>query len=565
VIVSSQNPTKTQMQVAKVLGVHANRVACKCKRMGGGFGGKETRNVFLSCAVAVAAARVNQPVMLCLPRDVDMNISGTRHPYHCKYTAAMDDQGHIQALDVELFSNGGYSTDLSWPSLERAMFHVENAYAVPHIRVRGRVCKTHVPSNTAFRGFGGPQGMVVAETVVEHLAASSGIDAHQIRMANLYENGMVTHYGMQIDNCQVQQVIKQVEESSDFANRRASVEQFNEQNRFRKRGLSLIPTKFGMSFTATFMNQASALVHVYTDGTVLVTHGGTEMGQGLHTKMVQIAAQTLQIPLSQVHIDETNTSKCANTQPTAASVSADMNGMAVMLACEEILERLKPVRASLTPEATFAEVAAVAHMKRINLSSHSFYATPDIYMDWGKGTGKPFKYFTYGASVSEVEVDTLTGDFHVLRADIVHDVGRSLNPALDIGQVEGAFVQGMGYFTMEETQINKRGEVFTRGPSTYKIPSFNDIPLDFRVSLLEGSDNPEVVHSSKGVGEPPLFLGSSVYFALRDAVKYARLERDVEGFFTLDTPASCERIRMACPDEFTAFFTTPDFQASGFW
>jgi len=320
-----------------------------------------------------------------------------------------------------------------------------------------------------------------------------------------------------------------------------------------------------MSFTATFMNQASALVHVYTDGTVLVTHGGTEMGQGLHTKMVQIAAQTLQIPLSQVHIDETNTSKCANTQPTAASVSADMNGMAVMLACEEILERLKPVRASLTPEATFAEVAAVAHMKRINLSSHSFYATPDIYMDWGKGTGKPFKYFTYGASVSEVEVDTLTGDFHVLRADIVHDVGRSLNPALDIGQVEGAFVQGMGYFTMEETQINKRGEVFTRGPSTYKIPSFNDIPLDFRVSLLEGSDNPEVVHSSKGVGEPPLFLGSSVYFALRDAVKYARLERDVEGFFTLDTPASCERIRMACPDEFTAFFTTPDFQASGFW
>jgi len=313
-----------------------------------------------------------------------------------------------------------------------------------------------------------------------------------------------------------------------------------------------------------------------------VTHGGTEMGQGLHTKMVQIAAHALAVSMDSVYIEETNTSKCANTQPTAASVSADMNGMAVKMACDEIMARLAPVREALMAngkgEPSMAAMAISAHLQRINLSAHAFYATPDIYMDWSTGGGKPFKYFSYGAAVSEVEIDCLTGDFHVLRSDVVHDVGKSLNPAIDIGQVEGAFVQGLGLFTLEECTWNLKGrldsnegrgpikgQMFTRGPSTYKIPSFNDIPIDFRVALLEGSENPEVIHSSKGVGEPPLFLGGSVFFALRNAIQAARAENGKEGYFSLDSPASCERIRMACCDDMTAFFTTAEFKANGCW
>jgi len=574
VLCSTQNPTKTQFEVAKAIGVSANRVTCKCKRMGGGFGGKETRTVFISCAVAVAASRLQKPVHVFLPRDVDMAISGGRHPYLCKYTVGHDKQGVIKALDVELFSNGGYSTDLSWPSLERAMFHCENAYSVPNLRVRGRVCKTNLPSNTAFRGFGGPQGMMVAENIIEQVAGACDLDAHDVRLKNLYQDGDITHYNMLVDNNHLQACIDQVSgDRSLFMERRASVEAFNATNKWRKRGLSLIPTKFGMSFTATFMNQASALVHVYADGTVLVTHGGTEMGQGLHTKMVQIAAQELDVAFDQVHVEETNTSKCANTMPTAASVSADMNGMAVKMACEDICARLAPIRAKMPAGTTFKQVVFSAHMQRVNLSAHAFYATPDIYMNWPEGQGgegKPFKYFAYGAAMSEVEVDTLTGDFHVLRADVVHDVGRSLNPAIDIGQVEGAFVQGMGLFTMEECIWNGEdsrapGQWFTRGPSTYKIPSFNDIPLDFRVGLLAGSDNEGVVHSSKGVGEPPLFLGSSVFFAIRDAIKAARAEHGEHGSFHLDSPASCERIRMACSDDITRHFAPSDFVPSGSW
>ena len=523
---SSQNPTKTANYVAHILGVPKNRVVCKVKRMGGGFGGKETRNVFLSMACAVAARKFNRPVRISLDRDQDMCITGQRHPFLARYKVGFTAEGKITAADVQLFSNGGFSLDLSRPVLERALFHVENAYAVPHLRVTGRVCRTNLPTNTAFRGFGGPQGMMACEAYVDHVARALGPGVHpdDVRALNLYPTrGGVTPYGQPLVDCFAREMWAEVQRTADYHARRAAVDAFNAANRWVKRGIAFMPVKFGMSFTAKFMNQASALVHMHTDGTVVVSHGGTEMGQGLHTKMCQIAAAELGVPLSAVHISETATDKCANTHPTAASVGADLNGFAVQDACQQINKRLEVLRATM-PEASAAELAMAAWMQRVDLSAHGFYKTPDVGYDWVRQAGKPFHYFAYGVSVSEVEVDVLTGDFTLLRADILHDVGDSLNPAVDVGQVEGGFVQGVGLFMTEEMQWMKNGQLFTRGPSTYKIPSVNDIPIDFRVKLFEDAPNRRTIYSSKGVGEPPLNHAISCFMAVKNAIASARAD-----------------------------------------
>eukprot|EP00741_Cyanophora_paradoxa_P011272 tig00020554_g10889.t1 len=546
---STQNPSKTQFMVAKVLGVPDNRVVCKVKRMGGGFGGKETRSIFVAAAAAVAAARLRRPVRIALDRDVDMATSGTRHPFLGRYRLGVAADGRVLAFDVALFSNGGCSADLSSSVLERAMFHVENSYNIPNLRVVGRGCRTNLPSNTAFRGFGGPQGMFVCEAAMDRAAHALGLDPAAFREANLYREGDRTHYGMALEGCHAPRIWADLKASSDYEARRAAAAAFNAANRYRKRGVYMLPVKFGMSFTFRTLNQAGALVHVYLDGTVLVTHAGTEMGQGLHTKVCQVAADALGVPLASVYIAETSTDKVPNTSPTAASVGSDMNGMAVLDACRQIKERLAPIAAA-RPGASWQEIVHAAWLERVDLSAHGFYRTPDIGYDWATNTGNPFYYFCYGAAVAEVELDALTGEHAVLRADVLHDVGASLNPAIDVGQVEGAFVQGYGLFALEQTLWLPTGAAFTRGPSTYKIPAFRDVPADFRVALLKGAPHPRVVGCSKGVGEPPLFLAASVFFALKEAVRAARAEAGFEdgdgGRFEFDAPATCEALALAC-------------------
>ncbi|KYQ89070.1 xanthine dehydrogenase [Tieghemostelium lacteum] len=555
---STQNPMKTQSIVSYALGIPANQVVCKLKRMGGGFGGKETRSVYVSCLASLAAHKLKKPVRMILDRDTDMITSGSRHPFLGRYKIGFNDEGRIHSALIQLYADAGYSFDLSIGVLDRAMFHSENAYKIPNFTVIGKLCKTNLPTNTAFRGFGGPQGMIICENWVERIAHFLKKPSKEIREINFYKEHDITHYKQEITNCQLQRVWSEIQIQSQYQERLAGIDQFNKENRWKKRGISLIPTKFGMSFTVKTLNQAGALVHLYTDGSVLVSHGGTEMGQGLHTKIIQIAAREMGVPVDKVFISETSTDKVANTAPTAASVSSDMNGMAVLYACQQINERLKPLREK-NPTFSVKQIANLAYAERINLSANGFYATPNvgyIFKDSGVGEGTPFNYFSYGAACSEVEVDLLTGDHTILRTDIVMDVGESLNPAIDIGQVEGAFVQGVGWCTLEEVVTFKpSGYMFTRGPSTYKIPGFNDVPLVFNVSLLNNSPNHKAIHSSKGVGEPPLFLGSSVYFALRHAITEARKESKLVDWFDLSSPLTCERIRNSCIDKFTLQFS----------
>lgn len=554
VIASTQNPTKTQLLVAKTLGVNANRVVCKLKRMGGGFGGKETRSIYVSCAAALAAHKLKSPVKMILDRDEDMLTSGMRHPYLIKYKVGFNNDGKINALDIVLYSNAGYSHDLSVQVGERSLFHVDNAYYIPNVKATCILCKTNLPTNTAFRGFGGPQAMIASETYINHIADTLGISSNTVREVNFYNEGDQTHYYQVLKNCYIRDVWSMLKEKSDIEQRQISIQKFNSKSRYLKRGLSCIPVKFGMSFTAKFMNQAGALVHIYQDGTVLVSHGGTEMGQGLHTKIQQIAAEALDIPFEDIYISETSTDKVANTSPTAASVQADLNGMAVYLACQDLNQKLTPLRERF-PDKTLKELAFQAHLDRIDLTSHGFYATPDIGYDFKTHTGQPFAYFSYGAACCEVEVDCLTGNFEIIKTDIIMDVGKSLNPGIDIGQIEGAFAQGMGLTTMEEVVVDDRntrtpGKIFTRGPSTYKIPGFKDIPLQLNVHLYPNSSNDGTIYSSKGIGEPPLFLGSSVYFAIKDAISTFRKESGQSDYFELESPATCEKIVLACDSRF---------------
>ncbi|XP_042789247.1 xanthine dehydrogenase/oxidase-like isoform X2 [Panthera leo] len=565
--VSTQNTMKTQSFVANMLGVPANRILVRVKRMGGGFGGKDTRSSLVSTAVALAAYKTGRPVRCMLDRDEDMLITGGRHPFLARYKVGFMKTGRVVALKVEHYSNAGNTLDLSQYIMERALFHIDNSYNVPNIRGTGRMCKTNLPSNTAFRGFGGPQAMLIAEYWMSEVAVTCGLPAEEVRRKNMYKEGDLTHFNQKLEGFNLFRCWDECLASSQYHARKREVDKFNEENCWKKRGLSIIPTKYGVSFSIPFLNQAGALVHVYTDGSVLLIHGGTEMGQGLHTKMVQVASRALKIPTSKIYISETSTNTVPNTSPTAASVSTDLNGQAIYEACQTILKRLEPFKKK-NPSGSWEDWVTAAYLDAVSLSATGFYTTPNIGYSFETNSGNPFHYFSYGVACSEVEIDCLTGDHKNLRTDIVMDVGSSLNPAIDIGQVEGAFVQGLGLFTLEELHYSPEGSLHTRGPSTYKIPAFGSIPSEFRVSLLRDCPNKKAIYASKAVGEPPLFLAASIFFAIKDAIHAARAgnpDCKAKKLFQLNSPATPEKIRNACVDQFTRLCVTGTAESCKPW
>lgn len=539
---STQNPTEIQHVVAHALGVHAHQITVQCRRMGGGFGGKESQPALFACVAAIAARKLGRAVKLRLDRDVDMTMTGKRHDFEFDYTVGFDATGRIQGLDLMLASRCGYSADLSAPVNDRAMFHVDNCYYLENVRIVSHRCKTHTVSNTAFRGFGGPQGMVVIEVVMDAIARHLKLDPLEIRRRNFYGIGErnVTHYQMVVEDNIIAELVAQLESTSTYQARRQAIAQANATNPLIKRGIALTPVKFGISFTATHFNQAGALVHVYSDGSVLLNHGGLEMGQGLHTKVAQVVADEFGLPLSAIRITATDTAKVPNTSATAASSGTDLNGKAAQAAAQAIRGRMVSFLAGKygveegavrfaggqvqvgSETMPFGEAARQTWFARVSLSSTGFYATPKIHYDPKTMLGRPFFYFAYGAAVSEVAIDTLTGEHKLLRVDILHDVGRSLNPAIDLGQVEGGFLQGVGWLTSEELWWDAKGVLKTHAPSTYKIPAVSDWPAVAHVKLLERADNREdTIFRSKAVGEPPLMLALSVFHALRDAVAAA--------------------------------------------
>ena len=558
---STQHPSEVQHLVAHMLHAPAAMVTVECRRMGGAFGGKESQAAQWACLAVLAARLTGRPAKCRLDRDEDMMLTGKRHDFRVDYKAGFDARGRVTAVDVDFLARCGYSADLSNAICDRTMFHADNAYFYPAARIATRRLRTNTVSNTAFRGFGGPQGMLFAERLMEVIALKTGLDPLDVRKANLYGvKGDVTPYGMKVEDNIALDIIEQLEASSDYRVRRKAIADFNAKSAVLKKGISLTPVKFGISFTLTHLNQAGALVHVYTDGSVHLNHGGTEMGQGLYTKVAQVVAEEFGIAASAVRITATTTGKVPNTSATAASSGADLNGMAAKAAASTIKNRLVDFAAKhwKVPKSRirfedgrvlignraipFGDLARQAHIARISLSSTGYYATPKISWDRPKAKGRPFFYFAYGAACAEVTIDTLTGEMKVDRADILHDVGRSLNPGLDIGQVEGGFVQGMGWLTTEELVFDAQGRLRTHAPSTYKIPCASDVPADFRVKLFESRGNKEdTIYRSKAVGEPPLMLGISVWTAIFDAVASCRPGEVPR----LDAPATPEAILRA--------------------
>ena len=569
---SSQNPTETQAVVAEVLGLRKKDVVVEVRRMGGAFGGKETQANHIAAWAALLANATKRPVKLRLARDDDMIMTGKRHRFLTRYEAGFDNEGKLLAVKIELNSDAGMATDLSFAIMERAMLHSDNAYFIPNMLVSGRVWKTNLPSNTAFRGFGGPQAMAAIETIVDRIARVLGRDSAEIRRTNFYgvKSNNVTHYGQTVERNRLHTLYDQLHASSDYASRRARLQEFNAAHEFEKRGLALTPVKFGIAFTTTFMNQAGALVNIYSDGTVLVNHGGTEMGQGLHTKIQRIAATELGVSLDRIRVSATNTSKVPNTPPTAASSGSDLNGMAVKNAIDTLKSRISEAVAAMFTESSppspsqpsdivfqddvifdrahadrkmpFAEVMGQLVKRQVSLSATGYFRMPDIGWDKIKGVGTPFRYYAFGMAVSEVEVDVLTGAVTMLRTDILHDVGSSISPAIDRGQIEGGFIQGVGWCTTEEIKWDAEGRLLTHSPDTYKIPSARDLPLDFRVETLQNADNPNAIFGSKAVGEPPLMLCFSVWLAIKDAVSAVADHRS-EPEFSL--PATTEVILLS--------------------
>ncbi|MCW3148343.1 xanthine dehydrogenase molybdopterin binding subunit [Stutzerimonas stutzeri] len=560
VYTSTQNPTEVQKLVAEVLGVSMNKIVIDMRRMGGGFGGKETQAAGPACLCAVIAHLTGRPTKMRLPRMEDMTMTGKRHPFYVEYDVGFDDDGLLHGIEIDLAGNCGYSPDLSGSIVDRAMFHSDNAYYLGDATINGHRCKTNLASNTAYRGFGGPQGMVAIEEIMDAVARELGKDPLEVRKRNYYgkTERNVTHYYQTVEHNMLDEMTAELEASSDYAKRREAIRAFNAASPILKKGLALTPVKFGISFTASFLNQAGALVHVYTDGSIHLNHGGTEMGQGLNTKVAQVVAEVFQVDIERIQITATNTDKVPNTSPTAASSGADLNGKAAQNAAQTIKQRLvefaarkwqifeediefKNGQVRLRDQyISFDELIQQAYFGQVSLSSTGFYRTPKIYYDRSQARGRPFYYFAYGAACSEVIVDTLTGEYRMLRSDILHDVGASLNPAIDIGQVEGGFVQGLGWLTMEELVWNDKGKLMTNGPASYKIPAVADMPLDLRVKLVENRKNPEdTVFHSKAVGEPPFMLGISVWCAIKDAV--ASLA-DYRAQPQIDAPATPERV-----------------------
>ncbi|MEX1369040.1 MAG: xanthine dehydrogenase molybdopterin binding subunit [Nannocystaceae bacterium] len=569
VVSSTQHPTEVQNEVAAVLGVGAHKVVCEVPRMGGGFGGKESQATPFACMAALAAQVTQRPVKVWLDRASDMRITGKRHPMLGRFDAGFDEQGHLLGLRAEVWKDAGFSADLTMPVLDRALFHLDNAYFVPALSFTGRACRTHLPSNTAFRGFGGPQGMVVVEEAINRAAERLGLDPAVVRARNYYGEAPRDRapYGQEVrfEHNRLQRIHDELMDSSAYAARRSAIETANAGSRWVKRGLGYQPVKFGISFTKSILNQAGALVLVYADGTVQLNHGGTEMGQGLHTKMQVICAHALGVPQAAVRVMTTATDKVPNTSATAASSGSDLNGQAVREACEVLRERLREVASAMLelspseaatlrfaggavthPQSArslpFAEVAAEGWLRRVSLSATGFYRTPGVGYDHATGSGTPFYYYAYGGVVCEVEVNGLTGEHRMLRVDILHDVGTSLVPTIDRGQVEGGFVQGVGWLTCEEVLVTDDGHPVTLGPSTYKVPAIGDTPLDFRVQLLPRAPQPGVVHGSKAVGEPPFMLAIGVVTALRHAIgAFGPRRAEVE----LSLPATPEAILRA--------------------
>jgi xanthine dehydrogenase large subunit len=540
---STQHPSETQEIVAHVLGKHNHEITVQCLRMGGGFGGKEMQPHGFAAVAALGSILTGRPVRLRLSRTQDLTMSGKRHGFHAEWRVGFADDGALVALEATLTADGGWSLDLSEPVLARALCHIDNAYWIPNIRVNGRIAKTNKTSNTAFRGFGGPQGMIVIEDILGRCAPLLGLAPEELRRRNFYSEGHTTPYGQPVRHPErIQAVWDQVHELGDLDRRRAEIAAFNAEHAHVKRAIGVTPVKFGISFNLTAFNQAGALVHVYKDGSVLINHGGTEMGQGLHTKMIQVAATTLGVPLAKVRLAPTRTDKVPNTSATAASSGADINGGAVKNACEQIRERLERVAGAAlgvsAAEVRFVdgtayglgradgvpweEVVRTAYFQRVQLFAAGYYRTAGLHWDSATMKGSPFKYFAYGCAATEVEVDGFTGAYHTRRVDIVHDVGDSLSPLVDIGQIEGGFVQGAGWLTLEDLRWDEsdgpnRGRLTTQAASTYKLPSFSEMPEEFNVTLLERAHEEGAVYGAKAVGEPPLMLAFSVREALRQA------------------------------------------------
>ncbi len=562
---STQHPSEVQHMVAHALGVPSHSVTVEIRRMGGGFGGKETQGNQFAALAAIAAKRLGRAVKIRPDRDDDMTATGKRHDFAIDYEVGFDDEGNILGVDYIYAARCGYSSDLSGPVTDRALFHCDNAYFLPAVRAQSAPLYTNTVSNTAFRGFGGPQGMMGAERVIDEVAFATGLDPLEVRKRNFYDAQVgarsVTPYHQTVEDNVIHRVAAELEASSSYARRRREIAAFNTNSDIVKRGLALTPVKFGISFTATQFNQAGALVHVYADGSVHLNHGGTEMGQGLYVKVAQVVAEEFQIDIDQVKITATTTGKVPNTSATAASSGADLNGMAAQNAARQIKDRLcqfasdkyglpkeqilfLPNRVRIgNQEIPFAQLAKEAYFARVQLSAAGFYKTPKIHWDRDKGQGTPFYYFAYGAACAEVSIDTLTGEYMVERVDILHETGRSLNRAIDVGQIEGAFIQGMGWLTTEELVWDEKGRLRTHAPSTYKIPLASDRPKVFNVTLADWSENAEAtVHKSKAVGEPPFMLGMSVFHALSDAIASVADHRISP---RLDAPATPERVLMA--------------------
>jgi xanthine dehydrogenase large subunit len=559
---STQHPSEAQEIVARVLGIPRHSVTVECLRMGGAFGGKETQGAIYAAVAALGAWKTRRPVRVRLPRRLDFILTGKRHPFLAQFEAGFDSDGRLRGARIRLYSDGGWSLDLSEAVLGRAMFHCDNAYYMPAFEVTGFVCKTHKTSQTAFRGFGGPQGMLAIEDILDRVARTLALPPEVVRERNFYREGQETHYGQMVkDAARIGTIWDELKRSSDFEARRRAIEEFNRAQPHKRRGIAITPVKFGISFTATLFNQAGALVLVYRDGSVQVTHGGTEMGQGLYTKIRQIATAELGVSPEAVRLMPARTDKVPNTSATAASSSTDLNGAAVQDACKKIRATLAEVAGGMLDCApgdvvfengrvcaysganasrAFGEVTEAAYRQRLPLFASGFYRTPEIHYDPRMLRGRPFYYFAYGAAVSEVEIDRFTGQHRLLRADLLEDAGDSLSPLIDRGQIEGGFVQGAGWLTVEELLWDCEGRLATNGASTYKLPSWSEMPGDFRVSFLERAAEPGVVFGSKAVGEPPLMLAISVREAIRDAIgSYG------PGLVELDSPCTPERIYFA--------------------
>ena len=559
---STQHPGEVQHWISHALGLGNHAVTVECRRMGGGFGGKETQAGHMAVWAVLAARKLGRPVKLRLDRDDDFMVTGKRHPFEYSYTVGFDGTGLMTGLKLMMAANCGFSADLSGPVADRAVFHADNAYFLSDVEIVSHRCKTNLQSQTAFRGFGGPQGMIVIEKIMGDIARHLGLDPLAVRRRNLYgvDERHTTHYQMKVEDNILEPLLATLARTSGYAERRDAIARFNAQSPVIKRGIAITPVKFGISFTATLFNQAGALVHVYTDGSVLVNHGGTEMGQGLHTKVAQIVADELGVPFSQVLMTASDTSKVPNASATAASAGTDLNARAAQYAAAQVRSSLAQFVAGLdgcgagaitfsggqihSPRQShpFTEVVRQAYANRIQLWSDGFYRTPKIHYDKTTLTGRPFYYFAYGAACTEVAIDTLTGESRVLKVDILHDVGNSINPAIDRGQVEGGFIQGMGWLTTEQLVWNDKGHLSTHAPSTYKIPATGDVPAHFKVDFWPEANREDNVHGSKAVGEPPFMLAISVYEALRDAVASTKQAGQV---VDLVAPATAENVLRA--------------------